>query len=184
MRLISGAALVASLFVPLSLAHAAEVTRLPANNMFANAVSTDEAAGTSTGVFVTREKGKGTVDSIFVVISGPSGASFISGTLPKGAFHADAKSASLDVDISEIIVSFESGDLPETGLISVDWHATDVTRISGNTKFEFDNTHVNIVGTSASSPANVVGSVFGTALVAPTGDLSTTKQAVIIITKD
>src|SRR4051812_14836881 len=183
MRLISGAALVASLFVPFSLAHAAEVTRLPANNMFANAVSTDEA-GTSTGVFVTREKGKGTVDSIFVIISSPSGASFISGTLPKGAFHADAKSASLDVDISEIIVSFESGDLPETGLISVDWHATDVTRISGNTKFEFDNTHVNIVGTSASSPANVVGSVLGTDMVAATGDLSTTKQAVIIITKD
>jgi hypothetical protein len=185
MRMISGAALVASLFVPISLAHAAEVTRLPANNMFANAVSNDDAAGTSTGVFVTRQKGNGApVDSVFVILSGPSGASFISGTLPKGAFHADDKSASLNVDISQIMVTFESGDLPETGLISVDWHATDVTRISGNTKFDFGTTHVNIVGTSTSATAMVAGSVFGTALLAPTGDLSTTKQAVIIITKD
>ena len=46
MTRISGAALVASLFVPLSLAHAAEVTRLPSNNMFASAVSNDEAKET------------------------------------------------------------------------------------------------------------------------------------------
>ena len=186
MRMISGAALVASLLAPLSLAHAAEVTRLPANNMFANAVSDDPATGTSTGVFVTREKGNkgGPVDTIFLIISGPNGFSVIGGTLPKGAFHADAKSASLDVDISEIIVSFEDGNLPETGLISVDWHATDVTRISGNTQIDIGNGHVNIVGTSASSPANVTGSVFGTALVEPRGDLRTVTQAVIIISKD
>jgi hypothetical protein len=184
--MISGAALVASLFLPVSLAHAAEVTRLPSNNMFANAVSNDAATGTSTGVFVTRMKGSpgGPVDSIFVIISGPSGFSVLSGTLPKGAFHADAKSASLDVDISEITVTFEMGDLPATGLISVDWHATDVTRISGNTQIDIGNGHVNIVGTTSSSPATVAGSVFGTALVAPTGDLSTTKQAVIIVSKD
>jgi hypothetical protein len=185
-RLLPGAALVASLFLPAALAHAAEVTRLPSNNMFATAVSTDPATETSTGVFVTRVKGgpKGPVDSIFVIISGPSGSSLIAGTLPTGAFHADAKSASLDVDISEIMVTFEDGTLPETGLISVDWHATDVTRISGNTKIDIGNGHVNIVGTSSSSPATVTGSVFGTALVGPTGDLSTTKQAVIIVSKD
>jgi hypothetical protein len=185
MRRISGAALVASLFVPLSIAHATEVMRFPANNMFASAIST--VGDNTTGVFVTHAKGSrgGPVDSIFVIFSGLNGASFVGGTLPAGAFHIDAKSASLDVDISEIAVEQSSGDLPATGLISVDWNATGVTHTSGSAQFNFDNTHVIIAGTSTNAEAGVDGSVLGTAMVDDAfGFLSSSKQAVIIVTQD
>jgi hypothetical protein len=180
MRRISGLVLAASLLLPVSLARAAEVTQLYTNNQFANATSTD-SAGNTIGVFVTREKGKGAPrDSIFVVISDPFGNSaLISGTLPKNAFKVSAKKASLDVNIDDIDVTFESGTLPD-GVISVDWAATDVTRTSGNTKFEFGNTKVNIVGTSTSSPAIVTGSVLGTPIDGATGDLSLAHDSVII----
>ena len=180
MRRISGLVLAASLLLPVSLARAAEVTQLYTNNQFANATQTD-SAGNSIGVFVTREKGKGAPrDSIFVIFSDPVGnVALISGILPKNAFKVSAKKASVDVDIDDIEVNFSSGTLPD-GVISVDWAATDVTRTSGNTKFEFGNTKVNIVGTATSSPANVTGSVLGTELVAPTGDLSLAHDSVII----
>ena len=69
MRRISGLVLAVSLLLPVSLARAAEVTQLYTNNLFASAVTTDEA-GNSIGVFVTREKGKGAPrDSVFVIFS-------------------------------------------------------------------------------------------------------------------
>ena len=180
MRRISGLVLAASLLLPVSSASAAEVTHIYTNNQFANATSTD-GAGNTIGVFVTREKGKGAPrDSIAVIVSDAFGnTSIISGVLPKNAFKVSAKKASVDVDIDDIDVTFSMGTLPD-GVISVDWAATDVTRTSGNTKFEFGNTKVNIVGTSTSSPANVTGSVLGTELVAPTGDLSLAHDSVII----
>ena len=52
MKKISGLALVVSLLLPLSLAHATEVTQLYTNNLFAIASSTDDATGMSTQVFV------------------------------------------------------------------------------------------------------------------------------------
>ena len=181
MRRISGLVLAASLLLPVSLARAAEVTQLYTNNQFASATSTD-SAGNTIGVFVTREKGKGAPrDSIAVIFSDAFvNTSIISGVLPKNAFKVNAKQGlggrrhrrhRRDL--------LASGTLPD-GVISVDWAATDVTRTSGNTKFEFGNTKVNIVGTSTSSPANITGSVLGTELVAPTGDLSLAHDSVII----
>jgi hypothetical protein len=179
MRRISGLVLVASLFLPLSLAHAAEVTQLYTNNLFATANATD-ATGTSTQVAVTRVKGKGAfVDTIFVGIFGPTGFSFIQGTLPKNALQITATSASLDVDLSEITVT-GSLNFPAEGIVSVDWTATDVTRTSGNTKFESDNETVTIVGTSTFANATTSGSVLGTDLVAPFGYLNVAHDSVII----
>ena len=168
-----------AVLLPLSVAHAADVTILYTNNQFANATSTD-ADGNTIGVFVTREKGKGApVDSIFVIVSDPFGnTSFVSGTLPKGAFKVSAHKASVDVDIADIAVTASAGSL--TGDIIVNWAAGDVTRESGNTKFQFGNTSVNIVGTSTSASATVTGSVGGTDLGNAVGDLSLAHDSVHI----
>ncbi len=180
MRRISGLVLAASLLLPVSLARAAEVTQIYTNNQFANATSTDPNTGNTIGIFVSRQKGKGApVDSVFMIVSGPSGFAELGGVLPKGAFHVSAKSASLDVDIADIAANVNIG-FPATGTVSVDWHAGDVTRTSGNTKFEFGNTTVNIVGTATSATADVTGSFFGADLIAPTGDLSLAHDSVII----
>src|SRR4051794_34784062 len=160
MKRISGLVLMVSLLLPLSFAHAAtDVMQLYTNNLFASASSTDDATQTSTSVFVTRMKGKGTfVDTIFVGISGPSGSSFIAGTLPKNALQITAKTASLDVDLSEIAVT-DSLDFPAQGVVSVDWRATNVTRTSGSTRFQSGNLTANIVGTSTFADAITSGSV-------------------------
>jgi hypothetical protein len=181
MKMISRVVLAASLFLlPLTVAHAAEVTQLYTNNLFAIASSTDDATQTSTEVVVTREKGKGAfVDTIFVQISGPTGFSFIQGTLPKNALQITAAKASVDVDLSEIAVT-QSQNFPAAGIVSVDWAATDVTRTSGNTKFQFGNESVNIVGTSTFADAITSGSVLGTDLVNPSGFLNIAHASVII----
>jgi hypothetical protein len=174
--------LVASLVLSLSLplAHAAEVTQLYTNNLFASANSTDEATQVSTSVVVTREKGKGEFrDTIFVGISGPNGFSFIQGVLPKNALHISAQSASVDVDLSEITI-IQSQDFPAEGVVSVDWQATDVTRTSGSTKFESGSMTANIVGTSTFADAIISASVAGTDLVDPFGFLSVAHASVII----
>ena len=180
MRRISGFVLVACLFLPLSLARAAEVTQLYTNNLFAVANSNVEATQTSTQVVVTREKGKGSFrDTIFVGISGPGGFSFIQGTLPKNALQITAKKASVDIDLSEITVT-ASQDFPAEGIVSVEWQATDVTRTSGNVKFENGNQKVNIVGTSTFADAIISGTVVGTDLVDPFGFLNVAHTSVII----
>ena len=187
MRKIFGLALVAAVVVPLSQARAAtEVMRLPANNTFADAISNDPS-GVTTGVFVSRNKGsKGpVVDSIFFIISQPDGTStFGSGTLPTGAFHVDAHSASLNVDINDITLDFSSGDLPADGVISIDWTRTSQTRMSGSVQFNFDNIHAVIAGTRLTVVSDVDGSVFGVPLVDPFGEVDTVTQSVIVITKD
>ena len=75
---IAGLVLAVSLIAPLAVARAAEVQNLTTNNLFAGANL--NVGDTTTSVFVTREKGKGQPrDSIAVIISGPSGFSFITG---------------------------------------------------------------------------------------------------------
>jgi hypothetical protein len=178
MRKVLGLVLGAVL-LPLSVAHAAEVTQLYTNNQFANATNTDEA-GNTIGVFVTRVKGKGApVDSIFVITSDAVGNfAFLSGTLPKNAFHASAHHASVEVDVADIAVTSSFGSI--AGPISVDWAAGDVTRESGGTKFSFGNTVVNIVGTSTDAPATITGSVGGVPLDRAVGDLQLAHDSVQI----
>lgn len=180
MRRISGLVLAASLVLPVSLAHAADVAQIYSNNQFANANSTDPDTGATTGIFVTRVKGKGApVDSIFMIMSGPDGFALISGTLPKNAFKVNAQSASLEVDVADIVPEVEF-NFPTEGVVSVHWQATDITRVSGNSKMEFGNTTVNIVGTHTDSPADISASMFGADLPAPTGNLSRAHDSTII----
>jgi hypothetical protein len=114
-----------------------------------------------------------------VFSSGPSGFSFVSGTLPQGAFHSDAKSASLDIDIADIEDATGFG-FPDSGVISVDWAATDVSRTSGNTKLDMGPVTANIVGTTTFTVANISGSVLGVDMVAPTGYLNLVHTSVIV----
>lgn len=147
---------------------------MQSNNLFANAVSTDPATGTTTGVFVTREKGGGPPrDSIFVIISGPTGFSFVGGVLPKNALGINKKSADVDVAVSEIAVTSSSGDIPADGVISVSWDGDKVTKTKGDVTFPIGNGTVRIHGQHTSADADVAGSVFGTQLVDGTGDIST-----------
>jgi hypothetical protein len=178
---IAGFVLAATLILPLAGARAAEVTKFSSNNLFASANSTDPE-GTTTSVFVTREKGKGAPrDTIFVAISGPSGFSFISGALPNGALKITKKKASVDVAIGDIMVTGESGELPADGVVSVDWDAGDVTRTSGNEVIDGGpGVRIHVHGHSTSAAADIDGSVLGTALVAPTGDISTVHDTVQI----
>jgi hypothetical protein len=179
---IAGLVLAATLIAPLAVARAAEVTHIKSNNLFASANSTDEATQTTTSVFVSREKGKGAPrDSIFVIISGPSGFSFVSGTLPNGALTINKKKASLDVVIGDIAVIDTSGDLPADGVVSVDWDAGDVTRTSGNQVIDGGGgVRIHIHGHSTSAAASIDGSVLGTAMDAATGDISTVHDIVQI----
>src|SRR5262249_54703335 len=167
MRKVPGLVLVVvgAVIAPFSLARAAtEVTRLPAHNQSVSAFSADPDTGASLGVFVTREKvnkGGGPIDTIFFVLSSPSGEFILGqGTLPQGAFHIDAHAASLDVAIDDIAFTTELGTIPD-GVISIDWKATDVTRDSGSTKLDFGNVHVHFVGTRTTAPAQVAGSFLG-----------------------
>lgn len=177
---IAGLVLAVSLIAPLGAARAAEVTNLLTNNLFAGANST--VGETTTSVFVTREKGKGQPrDSIGITISGPSGFSILSGTLPDGALTINKTNASVDVVISDIAVIFQFGDFPADGVVSVDWAAGDVERTSGNVILDGGpGVTIHIHGHRTFAPADIEGSVFGTALVAPTGDISTVHDNVKI----
>ncbi len=177
---IAGLVLAVSLIAPLAVAHAAEVTNLLTNNLFAGANST--VGETTTSVFVTREKGKGQPrDSIAVFISGPSGFSFISGALPNGALKINKKKASVDVVIGDIAVTGTTGDLPADGVVSVDWDAGGVERTSGDVIIPGGpGVTIHIHGHRTFATADIEGSVLGTALVAPTGDISTVHDNVQI----
>ena len=184
---VSGVILMTCLLAPLSLAHAAtEVTRFSANNTFANAISMDESAGTTTGVFVTRSKGGkgGMVDSIFFVISGPNETLYGQGILPRGAFRVDGTGASLSVDIADLTMVMDCGTLPPHGIISAEWDVNDRTRSSGSTHFNVGNMHVVSVASGSTSTSTVSGSVLGVAMVAPTGELSAVREATIMVVKD
>ncbi|SRR6266540_2722414 len=179
---IAGLVLAVSLIAPLAVARAAEVTHLSSNNLFAGANSTDEATQTTTSVFVTREKRNGQPrDSIAVIISGPSGFSIISGALPNGALKINKKKASVDVVIGDIAVSNQVGVFPADGVVSVDWDAGDVERTSGDTVIDGGpGVTIHIHGHRTFAAADIDGSVLGTALVAPTGDISTVHDTVMI----
>jgi hypothetical protein len=187
-KIIALVVVVGAVAAQLALAHAAtEVARFPANNRFANAVST-APDGTTTGVFVSREIGQpgGPIDRVAVIISRPDGAfTFLAGVLPQGAFQYAARSASLDVDLHAITLDPSSiGEIPANGVISIDWDATDVQHTAGNTVFNFGNVHVVIAGTRTDVVADVTGTVFGAPLVAPSGNMSSVTQSVIIVTRD
>jgi len=176
----AGLVLAVSLIAPLSVARAAEVTNLLTNNLFAGANST--VGETTTSVFVTREKGKGQPrDSITVFISGAAGFSFITGALPNGALKINKKKASVDVEIGDIAVGGTTGDFPADGIISVDWDAVGVERTSGNVILDGGpGVTIHIHGHRTFAAADIDGSVLGTALVAPTGDISTVHDTVMI----
>jgi hypothetical protein len=171
----------------LSMAQAAtEVAHFPANNRFANAVS-NAPDGTSTGVFVTREIGGsgGPVDRIGFIISRPDGiVTFGTGVLPSGAFHFNAHSASLDVDINAITLDTSIGDIPEDGVISIDWEGTDTQRTAGNNVADFGNLRVIFAGVTTAVVADVTGTVFGVPLADPVGDLLKLSQQVTVITDE
>lgn len=179
---IAGLVLAVSLMAPLAVARAAEVTNLLTNNLFAGANSTSADGLTTTSVFVTREKGKGAPrDSIFVGISGPSGFSFISGTLPKNALKINKKKASVDVVIGDIVPTGETGDLPDNGVVSVEWNANDVERTSGDVILDGGpGVTIHIHGHRTFAPADIDGSVLGTSMDNATGDISTVHDNVQI----
>jgi hypothetical protein len=163
---------------------ATEVAHFPANNRFATAIS-NAPDGTSTGVFATREIGQpgGPVDTVAVIISRPDGSFTLAiGVLPQGAFQFTSQSASLDVDLNAITLDTLIGELPENGVVSVDWDGTDTQRTAGNSVSEFDNVRVIFSGVSTAVVADVDGTVFGVPLVEPFGDLRQLSQQVTVIT--
>ncbi len=172
MRRISGLVLAAALLLSASFARAAEVIQIYTNNLFASAFTTDPVTGNSIGIFPSRVKGKGApVDTLFVIVSGPSGFATIQGTLPKNALHITANAASLEIDVADLTDVVNNG-FPAQGVISVDWHATGVERTSGSFKQEYGNVTATNVGTATFSAAAVEGSFFGADLIDPAGDLS------------
>ena len=189
MRKLSGVvAFVGAVIAPVCLAQAStEVARYPANNTFVTAVSNDDVTGISTGVFVSREIGQsgGPIDRIGVIISQGSNLIFFGGgTLPSGAFHVNAKSASVSVDLHNITLDFQSGDVPANGVVTANWAATDVQHDAGNSKYTFGNVQILFVGTGTDATAAITGSVFGTPLAAPFGSLRFVREAYIVITHD
>ena len=182
MQKIAGLVLAVTLIAPLAVARAAEVTKIQSNNLFAGANSTDEASQTTTSVFVSREKGKGAPrDSIFVITSGPSGFSFISGALPNGALTINKMRASVDVVIGDIAVNGTTGDFPADGVVSVDWDAVGVERTSGNEVIDAGGgVRIHIHGHRTFAAADIDGSVVGTAMGNATGDISTVHDTVQI----
>jgi hypothetical protein len=93
------------------------------------------------------------------------------------------QSASLLVDINTLTLDMLQGELPENGLIDVQWEGTGVQRQSGSTFFEGENVRGIFVGTSVTNDADITGSVFGTPLVEPFGDIRILHSAVIVITR-
>lgn len=185
-KIIGLVVLVGGIVAQLSVARAStEVLRLPANNQFVGAVSTDPVTGLTTGVFVTRVIGEqgGPVDTVTVIISSETEFNLASGVLPQGAFQVSAQSASLDVDINAITLDTVIGELPANGVISLDWQAIEVQHTAGNAKFDIGNGQALIVGTRTDATADVTGTAFGAPLADDaSGSISAVRMAVIIIT--
>ena len=163
---IAGLVLAVSLIAPLSVARAAEVdaplrrtTCSPARLLRRGDADDD------VGVRDARENQGHPRDSIAVIISGPSGFSFLSGVLPAGALTINKKNASLDVVIGDIAVIDTTGDLPADGVVSVDWAAGDVERSGGDVVFKPYGVRVHIHGHRTFAAAAIDGSVLGTALL-------------------
>ena len=87
----------------------------------------------------------------------------------------------MDVVIGDIAVIDQVGDFPADGVVSVDWDAGDVERTSGNVILDGGpGVTIHIHGHRTFATADIEGSVLGTALVAPTGDISTVHDNVQI----
>lgn len=184
MRKAFGLVLAAALLAPFSSARAADVLHFKSDGKSANAIVDDPATGASTAIFVSREDVPGKpVYRIFYVVSGPDVPFALgSGLLPAGSFSISAKNASLDVDMNDVAFDFQVGEIPDDSIISIDWHATGVERVSGNTFFEFPGGRAIFTGTSTNMPASVVGDVFGVPLVNPTGSMMILHQSAVIQT--
>jgi len=159
------------------------------NNSFLSAVSNDPTTGNSTSILVTRELAQkgGPVYRVSYLISNFDTGLFLfgSGRIDAQDFQITAHSASVNVDINTITLDFQIGDLPENGVIDVQWEGTnDVQRISGGTVDVSDNIRFLFTGTTVDVAADITGSVFGTPLVDPFGDIRILSEAVIVITRE
>jgi hypothetical protein len=189
MRTVIGLFVVGVVLMQLSSARAAtEVARFPANNTFLTANSNDPVTGTSTSVSVTRELGLpgGPVYRVFYLISNADTGQFIfgGGLIDAQDFQVSPHRASLHVDINTITLDQQEGEVPENGVIDIEWEGTGTQRESGSTFFEFENVRGLFVGTSVTNLADITGTVFGTPLVEPFGDIRILHQAVIVITRN
>lgn len=189
MRTVIGVLLIGVVVTQLSSAQAAtEVARFPAHNTFLSAISNDPATGNSTSVLVTRELGQpgGPVYRLSVLISNVDAGLllFASGLIDAQDFQVTPRRASLFVDMNTLTLDTQEGELPENGIVDIEWEGTGVQRDSGSTIFEFDNVRGLFVGTSVTNVADITGSVFGTPLVEPFGDIRILNSALIIITRD
>jgi hypothetical protein len=187
MRTLCGLVVVVAVMAQLSTAKAAtEVARFPANNSFLMANS-NEVDGTSRSVGVTREltQSGGPVYRVFYLVTNFETGLFMlgSGLIDRQDFQITPHAASLDIDINAITLDTQIGDLPEDGQISVQWEGTDVQRISGGSVDVSDNIRFLFVGTSVDVTADITGSMFGTPLFEPFGDIRILSSAVIVITQ-
>jgi hypothetical protein len=185
MRTVIGLLVVGAVLTQVSSANAAEVARFPAHNTFLSAISNDPVTGTSTSVGVTRELGLpgGPVYRVFVLMSNPDTGLFLfaSGLIDAQDFQVTPQRASLFVDINTIELDTLIGEVPENGVIDVQWEGTGVQRDSGVTISDEDFARFLFVGTSVTTTADITGSVFGVPLVEPFGDIRILNSAVIRI---
>src|SRR5262249_44668251 len=101
-------------------------------------------------------------------------------------FQVTPKRASLDVDVNTLTLDcFQGADqVPENGVISVDWEGTDSQRMSGSTILNQGNLKAIFFGTSLTVTADITGSVFGVPLVDPFGDIRMLHSGLIVIMKE
>ena len=189
MRTVIGFFLVGVVLTQLSSAQAAtEVARFPANNSFLTANSNDPVTGTSTSIGVTRELGQpgGPVYRVSYIVSNPDLGLFLfgSGLIDAQDFQVTPQGGSVHVDMNTVTLDQQVGDVPENGVIDVEWEGTGMQRESGSTFFEFENVRGIFVGTSVTNVADITGSAFGTPLVDPFGDIRILHSAVIVITRN
>ena len=172
MRTITGLMLVGAVMAQVSTANArTDVMRLPANNTFVTASSTDPD-GTSRQVGVTRvltEPGGPQYQLFYRISNESTGLDMEGGGLISAQeFHVAPNSASLDVDINEITLDFQIGELPEDGHISVQWAGTDdVQRTAGGGVNFSDNVQFLFTGMTVDTQADITGTMFGTPLFQP-----------------
>jgi hypothetical protein len=189
MRTMIGFFVVGVVLAQLTAAQAAtEVIRFPANNAFLTANSNDPVTGTSTSVGVTQEVGHpgSPVYRVFYLISNFETGLFLfgSGLIDAQDFQISPQSGSLFVDINTITLDTQIGEVPENGLIDVEWEGTGASRQSGSTFFEFENVRGIIAGTDVTNPAEISGTVFGTPLVDPFGDIRMLRSGTVVITRN
>lgn len=186
MRTIAGLILVGAVMAQVSTANAStEVMRLPANNTFVSATS-NEPDGTTRQVGVTRvltEAGGPQYELFYGITNQNTGLDMEGmGLISSQEFHVAPNSASLDVDIHDITLDFQRGELPEDGHISVEWVGTDdVQRTAGGQLNFFDNVQFLFTGMTVDTQADITGTMFGTPLFEPSGDIRILSSAIIVI---